>query len=108
MKCFEKCIVSMLKAEVANNLDPLQFAYRQGRGTEDAIISIMHLILKHLENNKAYARLLFIDFSSAFNTIQTPLLISKMEQLSVNPAIIKWYSSFLTDRTQCVKVNHLS
>jgi len=106
MKCFEKCIVSMLKAEVANNLDPLQFAYRQGRGTEDAIISIMHLILKHLENNKAYARLLFIDFSSAFNTIQTPLLISKMEQLSVNPAIIKWYSSFLTDRTQCVKVNN--
>jgi len=34
------------------------------------------------------------------------LLISKMEQLSVNPAIIKWYSSFLTDRTQCVKVNN--
>jgi len=32
MKCFEKCIVSMLKAEVANNLDPLQFAYRQGKG----------------------------------------------------------------------------
>ena len=90
MKCFEKCIVSMLKAEIATNLDPLQFAYRQGRGTEDAISSIMHLILKHLENHKAYARLLFIDFSSAFNTIQPPLLITKMEQLSVNPSITKW------------------
>jgi len=34
---------------IANNLDPLHFAYRQGRGTEDAINSIIHLILKHLE-----------------------------------------------------------
>ncbi len=94
MKCFEKCVVSMLKAEVASNLDPLQSAYRQGRGTEDAINSFMHLILKDLEDPKAYARLLFIDFSSAFNTIQPHLLINKMKQLSVNPCIIKWYYSF--------------
>lgn len=105
MKCFEKCVVSMLKAGVADKLDPLQFAYRQGRGTEDAINSIMHLILKHLESPKAYARLLFIDFSSAFNTIQPQLLMEKMKQLCVNPLITKWYYSFLTDRTQCVKVN---
>lgn len=72
----------MLKVGVADKLDPLQFAYRQGggtedRGTEDAIDSIMHLILKHLESPKAYARLLFIDFSSAFNTIQPQLLMEK-------------------------------
>lgn len=62
MKSFEEYIVPMIKAEVANNLDPLQFACRQRTGTEDAINSIVHLILKHLEDHKAYARLLFIDF----------------------------------------------
>lgn len=89
MKCFEKCIVSMLKSDAANNLDPLQFAYRQGRETEDAFNSIIHLILKR--KHKAYASLLVIDFNSAFITIQPHLLIKKMEQLSVNPSIFKWY-----------------
>ncbi len=36
----------------------------------DAINTLMHLVLNHLDDYDAYARLLFIDFSSAFNTIQ--------------------------------------
>ncbi|KAF7645306.1 hypothetical protein LDENG_00206710 [Lucifuga dentata] len=78
MKCFEKCVVAMLKEDV-NSLDPLQFAYRQGRGTDDAINSIVHLVLKHLEDPRAYARMLFIDFSSAFNMIQPFILIQKLK-----------------------------
>ena len=59
MKCFEKIIINLLKVAVGGSLDEFQFAYRSDgyRG--------------HLDNNKAYARLL-VDFSSAFNTI-TPL-----------------------------------
>lgn len=95
----------MLKAEVNSELDPLQFAYRQGRSTDDAINSITHLTLKHLEDPKAYARLLFIDFSSAFNTLQPHLLLQKMIQMNVNP-FIKWFYSFLTDRTQNVRINN--
>lgn len=108
MKCFEKYMVSVLKSEVNPELDPLQFAYRQGRSTDDAINSITHLTLKHLENPKAYARLLFIDFSYAFNTLQTHLLLQKITQMNVNPFIIKWFYSsffFLTDRTQNVSIN---
>ena len=52
-----------------------------------------------------YARLLFIDFSLAFNLIQPHTLHIKLKQLNVNPYIIKWYLSFLTDRVQIVKVN---
>lgn len=46
MKCFEKLIVNMLKTEVAANWDPLQFACRQGRSTEDTVISV-NLLIKH-------------------------------------------------------------
>ncbi|KAK0150330.1 hypothetical protein N1851_008575 [Merluccius polli] len=49
MKCFGKYMVSM------------------GGVQTIAINSITHLTLKHLEDPKAYARLLLIDFSSAFN-----------------------------------------
>lgn len=99
-------MVSVLKSEVNSELDPCQFAYRQGRGTDDAINSITHLAIKHLEDPKAYTRLLFVDFSSAFNTPLPHLLIAKLKQMSVNTFIIKWYFSILTNRIQHVRVNN--
>lgn len=54
-------------------LEPLQFAYRAKRGVEDAPAALLNLVLRHLEGNKKHARLLFTDFSSALNTIQTHL-----------------------------------
>ena len=54
----------------------------------DAVNSVVHLILKHLDKPKAYARLLFIDFSLAFNLIQPHTLLSKLKQMNVNPYII--------------------
>ncbi len=37
MKCSEKLVVNVLKEEVKLYLDPFQFAYKAGQGTEDAI-----------------------------------------------------------------------
>lgn len=105
MKCFGRIIVNMLKSDIASCLDPSQFAYRQGRSTEDAIISVTHLISKHLEDPKAYARVLFADFSSNFNTVQPHLLVKKIINMGVNAFTFKWVYSFLTNRSQQVKVN---
>ena len=105
MKCLERIMACKLRLDVQDYLDPFQYAYRQGRGTDDAVNTVVHLILKHLDKPKAYARLLFIDFSSAFNFIQPHTLLTKLKQMNVNPYIIKWYLSFLTDRVQLVKVN---
>lgn len=105
MKCFEKIIVSLLKYDVSGVFDPFQFAYRCNRGTDDAITALTHIIVKHLDHPQAFARLLFVDFSSAFNTIQPHLLIKKLVDLDVHPQIIKWYHSFLSNRKQWVSVN---
>ena len=48
MKSFEKYMLSVLKAEVNLALGPYEFAYRQGRGTDDAINTIIHFTVKHL------------------------------------------------------------
>lgn len=89
MKCLEKLIVRELKSNIKNQFDHHQFAYKNNRRTDDAILTAVHLILQHLENPKAYARLLFVDFSSAFNTRQPHILLNKFTQLSVNPYIIR-------------------
>lgn len=50
-------------------LDPLQFAYRANQSMEDAVNMALHYVLNHLDTAGNYARILFVDFSSAFNTI---------------------------------------
>ncbi|KAI2647723.1 hypothetical protein H4Q32_031236 [Labeo rohita] len=87
MKCFERLVMRNIKTSLHNTLDPLQFAYRPTRSTDDAISSTLHLALTHLENKDSYVRMLFIDFSSAFNTIIPQQLINKLNLLGLNTSL---------------------
>ncbi len=70
MKVFERLVKSHISSSIPVTLDPLQFVYRSNRSTDDAISHILHSSLTHIDSsNGNYARLLFIDYSSAFNTI---------------------------------------
>ncbi len=74
------------------------------------MLSIMglHYILQHLDKPGNYARILFVDFSSPFNTIMPDLLSDKLTQLSVPTSICQWITSFLTDRQQLVRLGKLT
>ncbi len=95
-----------IKTSLHNTLDPLQFAYRPKRSTDNAISSTLHLALTHLENKDSYVRMLFIDFSSAFNTIIPQQLINKLNLLGLNNSLCNWILDFLTGRPQSVRVGH--
>ncbi|KAK3527130.1 hypothetical protein QTP86_012743 [Hemibagrus guttatus] len=104
MKSFERLVLAYLKNITGPLLDPLQFAYRANRSMDDAVNMGLHFILQHLDKSGTYVRLLFVDFSSAFNTIIPTLLQTKLTQLSVPSSICQWITSFLTDRHQLVKL----
>ncbi len=62
--------------------------------------------IAHLEGTKAHPRLWFIDFSSAFNTIQPHLLADKLIHFfNLDLNLVGWILDFLTVRSQCVRVN---
>ena len=109
MKTFEQLVLQQLQRETYQFADPYQFAYRQQRSTEDAVLSLLHHMLQHLDSPRTSARILFVDFSSAFNTIQPHKMVQKLRSMNVNSNIIRWICSFLTNRTQCVRIGiHLS
>ncbi|KAK3520944.1 hypothetical protein QTP86_020889, partial [Hemibagrus guttatus] len=87
MKSFERLVLAYLKNITGPLLDPLQFAYRANRSVDDAVNMGLHFILQHLDKSGTYVRLLFVDFSSAFNTIIPTLLQTKLTQLSVPSSI---------------------
>ncbi|KAL0147490.1 hypothetical protein M9458_057205, partial [Cirrhinus mrigala] len=84
------------------------FAYRANRSVDDAVNMGLHFILQHLDKSGTYVRILFVDFSSAFNTIIPNLLLLKLTQFSVPTSICQWITSFLTDRQQLVKLGKFS
>ena len=106
-KCFEKLMLSNLITQVTDKIDPFQFAYRQNRGVEDALLVFLNNIYRHLDSGKRYVRALFIDFSSAFNTIQPHVLFEKLSKLGVSVEMNGWIFDFLTYRTQFVYLNNI-
>ncbi|CAM4735488.1 unnamed protein product [Leuciscus chuanchicus] len=108
MKSFERLVLAYLKDITGPLLDPFQFAYRANRSVDDAVNMGLHYILQHLDRPGTYARILFVDFSSAFNTIIPDLLTAKLTQLSMPSSICQWISSFLTDRQQRVRLGKLT
>ena len=79
MKCFERLVKDNNTSTLPDTLDPLQFTYRPNRSTDGAIASPLHTTLTHLDKRNTYVRMLFIDYSSAFNTIVPSKLVMKLD-----------------------------
>ena len=60
-----------------------------------------------METAGNYVRILFLDFSSAFNTIQRQVMIDKLQKLEVTAALVHWVFNFLSNRPQCVRVGDI-
>lgn len=103
MKTFERLVLGHLRPLVNPSMDPLQFAYRAGIGVYDALIYLLHRSLSHLEKAGSSVRIMFYDFSSAFNTIQPALLKDKLGDAGVDPHLAAWILDYLTNRPQFVR-----
>ncbi|KAI3371968.1 hypothetical protein L3Q82_006838 [Scortum barcoo] len=86
MKC------SFITSSLPDSLDPLQFAYRPNRSTED-VHHPPHTALSHLDQRDTYVRMLFIDYSSAFNTIDPSKFVTKLMDLRLNTALFQRFIS---------------
>ncbi len=65
----ERVLVDIHTTTVASMLDPLQLAYKSNRGTDGAVLILTDSVSKQLSLPKGYARVLFVDFSAAFNSM---------------------------------------
>ena len=101
-KCMERIVCNKVSSCVQDLLDPLQFAYRARRGVEDATLSLLHNVTTHLDSTGTSVRILFMDMSSAFNTIQHHILLQKLSDLKIHTNLILWIKEFLRDRPQRV------
>ena len=81
-----------------------QSAYKSGHSTETALLSIKNDIHLSLSRGEATA-LILLDVSAAFDTIDySTLLDCLLDWFGVSGLDLKWFSSYLIERYQCVKI----
>ncbi len=66
----------------------------------------LHTALSHLENKNTYMRMLFVDYSSAFNNMVPFTLVAKLQTLGLNRSLCSWILDFLTGRSQVVSMGN--
>ena len=64
-----KVMAHIKKNIIPDTPDPIQFTCGRNTSTDDAISSALHTALSHLYKRNTYVRMLFIDYSSALNTV---------------------------------------
>ncbi|XP_035812432.2 uncharacterized protein LOC118471519 [Amphiprion ocellaris] len=104
MKILERLVLQFLQPQVQLVKDPLQFAYQEKVGVEDAVLYLLHRALAYLDVGGCMVRMLFFDFSGAFNTIHPSLLQEKLNIMAVDPYLVNWITDYLTNRPQFVRV----
>lgn len=106
-KLFESLINEQLKHFLADNciLSPTQSGFQQGHNTIAAVTSVMNDIVNALDNKKSCAAL-FIDLSKAFDTVDHHLLLQRLQNIGFSSNVLKWFSNYLSGRTQCVALDN--
>ena len=102
-KCFERALLPKITTHTQPVMDKMQFAYQTNRSTDDAIITLIHEIAQHLDGDSTYVRSLFINYSSAFNTMQPHILISRLAEYNIPARLQLLVLDFLTNRQQYVR-----
>ena len=104
-KVLEGFSAESLITNVFNKLDNKQFAL-PGRLTTQALIFFMHTILETLDTCGRYIRIFFLDFSKGFDLVDHNVLLSELNNLGVDPHLVRWIAAFLTNRSQLFRIGN--
>ena len=81
-----------------------QFGFRKKHSTEQAILELTDK-LKSAIDNKQLTCGLFLDFSKTFDTVNHKILLEKLQKYGMRGVPLQWFTSYLTNRQQYVRIN---
>lgn len=95
-----------MNRELSKHLvDKKQYAYTKGVGTTDALVKLVTDVVTSLDHKSTYAvQSLCLDFSKAFDLMRPDTLAKKLLKQNVAPLTVKLVTDFLSERSQCVKI----
>lgn len=105
-KLFELSVKEQLTVFLNQNniLSPTQHGFTKSKSTETALCAFHERIVNAMDN-KQYTIGLFVDFSRAFDCVDHELLLEKLNRYGIRGIPLKFFTSYLENRNQIVKLN---
>ena len=100
----EEFVVKWVWDIVQDRVDPDQYGSIKKSSSTHALVDLLHQCYTSTDASKQYARILLLDFSKAFDLINHNILLQKFASFGLPNILMKWIASFLTERTQQVKL----
>ena len=103
-KILEKVVANQLLKHTNNIMEIYQSAYKPNHSTETALIRVCDDIKLAMDNKKGTV-LVMIDLSAAFDTIDHSILLNRLKvRYGIIDSVLKWFTSYITGRTQKVNI----
>ncbi len=108
-KILEKVVYNQLFLSGNNIMDIFQSGFRTKHNTPSALLKVTNYILISINCGKSVA-LIMLDLTAAFDALDHAILIVRLrDYVGIKGVALKWFSSYLQDRTCSVKIgNHVS
>ena len=105
-KILEKVVATNLvnHLELNNLLFDNQFGFLRGRSTIHNITKLTSKISQDL-NEKKFVIGVFLDLKKAFDTVSHEILLQKLKKLGISGTPLKWFTSYLSNRSQYTEIN---
>ena len=106
-KLVERVVAERFMKHVDNHslLPARQSAYRHYHSTETAIAAVHNDLIRAADADPVTA-LVLLDLSSAFDTVDHDILLSVLEKrFGIDGVALRWFQSYLQDRSQTFVVN---
>jgi hypothetical protein len=99
--------VEWMTQDVLPNVTPSQYGGLAGSSTTLALLNLLHNWYQALDQPHTKIRVLFLDFTKAFDLINHNKLLHDMQRMGVREALIPWIASYLKGRKQMTKVGNV-
>ena len=105
-KLLEKTVYVQLLSYLTehNILDNRQNGFRKLHNTETTLLSLFDDIYSSLDDNNPI-RITLLDLSSAFDTLDHTILLTRLYQIGIKDTVFKWFESYINERTFSIKIN---
>ena len=103
-KLIEEAVIQQYSNHLAKNgiNDLHQSAYKKFHSTETLLTKVKNDIQMKMDKGQV-VMLVLLDLSAAFDTIDHDILINRLERrYGIKGTALKWFKSYLTNRTQSV------
>ena len=103
-KILERVVLRQLLDHLAQGdmLEPFQSAYRVFHSTESALLRVVNDLLLACDRGDVSV-LSLLDLSAAFDTLDHQILLHRLQtSFGLSGTVLKWFASYLQERTQTV------